>query len=432
MSPLIIAGIITICFFIADILRIPFAFSFMLMAFIGIVWIKGFDAGLSILGTELYAQSSTYVLTAIALFVLMGQLAFNAGIGSDLFASAYRWLGRLPGGLAIATMFACTGFAACSGSTVASAATMSSVAFPEMEKFRYDRKLSTGVIATGGTLGILIPPSGVFIIYGFLTNTSIGALFVAGILPGILLSLLYSTLIYMRCKRNPGIGPQGESFSWRERVASLRGIWGMLVLFVLIIGGMFGGIFAPSEAASVGAAGALVICAVRRRLSWSTLRDSLGQTARISSSILIIIVGAMMFNTFLSVSGAGIAMSNWVIGLGLPRYVLLAFLIFMYIFLGCFMDSVSMIMLTLPIFYPIILSVGFNPIWYGVIMIIMVEMGVITPPFGLNAFVVHGMTKVPLGDIFRGLAPFILIMIFGTIIIVLFPQISLFIPGIMR
>jgi len=432
MSPFIIGGIGIICFFILALLRIPLGFSFMLMAFLGTFLIKGVGAGLSILGTELYSHSSTYVLSAIALFTLMGQFAFHAGIGSDLFASAYKWLGRLPGGLAIATMFACTGFAACTGSTVASAATMSSVAYPEMDRFGYNQGLSTGVIATGGSLGILIPPSGVFIIYGFLTSTSIATLFVAGILPGIMLAILYSVLIYVRCKRNIELGPRGESFPWRDRFASLSGIWGMLALFVLIIGGMYTGIFAPSEAAAVGAAGALVICAVRRRLSLKAIRDSLRESARITCTILTIIVGAMMFNIFLSVSGFGVAMSKWIIGLPFSPIGLLAFILFIYIPLGAFMDALAMLMLTLPIFFPVVVSLGFDPVWYGVLMVVMLELGALTPPIGLNAFVVHGMTKVPLGDIFRGLTPFILVMIVGLAILVAFPQISLFIPGLTR
>ena len=433
MSPFTIGLIGMLFFFLLAAFEMPLGFAFITAGFLGLIYTKGIGAGLSILGSEVYSLSASYTFSALPLFILMGQFAFQAGIGRDLYVSAYKWLGRLPGGLALATMLACTGFAACNGSTVASAAAMGSLAFPEMEKFRYNRGLSTAVIATGGSLGILIPPSNMFIIYGYITETSIAALFIAGILPGLLLSALYLTLIFVMCKRNPKLGsPTNETFTWKERFASLTGIWGMLVLFVLIIGGMYFGIFSPSEAASIGALGAFVLVVVRRRLTKSILFDSLRASVRITCMVMFIIVGAMMFNVFLSTSGFGVAFSNWMIDLPLPRYVLLAIILLIYIPLGAFMDALAMVMLTLPIIFPVIKVLGFDPIWFGVLIIIMLEMGVLTPPIGLNAFVVHGVTNVPLWEIYRGLTPFILVMCLGLAILVIVPQISLYLPSIMR
>ncbi len=432
MSPIVIGLIGMFVFFLVALSGIPIAFAFIMVGFIGVIVMKGLGPGLSLLGSAPFSWSASYALCAIPLFVLMGQFAFRSGIGQDLYMSAYKWLAKLPGGLALATMLACTGFAACTGSTVASAATMGSLAFPEMERFHYSRRLSTACIATGGTLGILIPPSTMFIVYGVLTETSIAALFIAGILPGLLLSSLYVTLIFVMCKRRPELGPPAESFTWRERFTSLSGVWGMLVLFFLIIGGLYFGIFAPSEAGAIGALGAFLLVVMRRRLRRSVLHDVLIESARTTTFVMFIIIGAMIFNAFLSTSGFGIALARWVSALPVPRYVILISVLVLYIPLGAFMDALAMVMLTLPIIFPVIMSLGFDPVWFGVLIVILLEMGVLTPPIGLNAFVVHGVTNVPTEEVFRGLTPFILVMCLGLAIVVAFPQISLFLPGLMK
>jgi C4-dicarboxylate transporter, DctM subunit len=432
VSPILDGVIGMSCFFVLSMLGVPIGFSLIAIGFAGLVIFKGIAASLYLFGNAPYALAASYSFSVFPLFVLMGQFAYHSGIGRDLYVAAYRWLGKLPGGLALATMLACTGFAACTGSTVASAATMGTLAFPEMERFRYSRRLSTAVIATGGTLGTLIPPSSGFIIYGILTQTSIGSLFIAGILPGLLLSALYLGLIYVLCVRNPDLGPRGEDFSWPEKVRSLKGVWGMLILFALIIGGLYLGIFSPNEAGASGALGAFLIALFRKRLNRKTIYDALISSTQTTCFVMFIIIGAMMFNYFLASCGFGIAFGEWVKGLPFSRWIILIVILLLYIPLGAFMDSLSIILLTLPFIFPIITDLGFDPIWFGVLIVVELEMGVLTPPVGLNAYVVHGITKVPLKDIFIGLIPFMITMCIGMAILVAFPQISTFLPALMK
>ena len=432
MSPITIGLIGMLAFLFLAALNIPLGFAFIIVGFVGVIVLKGLGPGLALLGSIPYSLAASYSLSVFPLFVLMGEFAFNSGIGRDLYTTAYRWLGRFPGGLALATMLGCTGFAACTGSSIASAATMGSLAFPEMERFHYSRRLSTAVIATGGTLGILIPPSTMFIVYGVITQTSIGELFIAGILPGLMLSFMYLTLVFIKCKLNPQLGPPGERFSWKERIVSLSRVIGMLVLFSLIIGGLYFGIFTPSEAGAIGASGAFLIVVIRRRLTKPVLYDTLINSVRTTCFVMVVIIGAMIFNVFLSACGFGIALAGWVGSLPVSRYVILIFIVFMYIPLGAFMEALSIVFLTLPFIFPIVIDLGFDPVWFGVIIIILLEMGVLTPPIGLNAYVVNGVTKVPLGEIFRGLTPFIIVMCLGIAILIAFPQISLFLPSLMR
>lgn len=432
MSPVLNGVIGMTCFFVLSMLGVPIGFALIAVGFAGLVLFKGIWASLYLFGNAPYSLAASYSFSVFPLFVLMGQFAYHSGIGRDLYVAAYRWLGRLPGGLALATMLACTGFAACTGSTVAAAATMGTLAFPEMERFRYSRRLSTAVIATGGTLGTLIPPSSGFIIYGILTQTSIGSLFIAGILPGILLSALYLVLIYLMCVRNPDLGPRGEEFTFSEKIESLKGVWGMLVLFALIIGGLYFGIFSPNEAGASGALGAFLIALLRGRLNKKTIYDALISSAQTTCFVMFIIIGAMMFNYFLASCGFGIAFGEWVKNLPFPPLIILIIILVLYIPLGAFMDSLSIVLLTLPFIFPIVTDLGFDPIWFGVLIVVELEMGVLTPPVGLNAYVVHGITKVPLKDIFIGLTPFIITMCIGMAILIAFPQISTFLPSLMK
>jgi C4-dicarboxylate transporter, DctM subunit len=432
LSPIAIGLIGMLCFVCLVALNIPLAFSFIIVGFIGVIFMKGLGPGLALLGSIPYSLAASYSLSVLPLFILMGQFAFHSGTGKDLYDTAYKWLGRLPGGLALATMLACTGFGACTGSTIAAAATMGSIAFPQMDRFQYSRRLSTAVIATGGTLGILIPPSNMFIIYGIMTETSIAQLFIAGILPGLMLSAMYCTLILIMCLRNPQLGPPGERFSWKEKIVSIFGIWGMLALFVLIIGGLYLGVFTPTEAGAIGSLGALLLLVLRGRLARSVVHDALIDSARTTCYVMFIIVGAMVFNVFLGTCGFGVALGNWVNNLPVSRWLILVFVLLMYVPFGCFMDALSMMLLTLPFIYPIIIKLGFDPIWFGVLMVVLLEMGVLTPPIGLNVFVVTGVTGVPNGEIFRGVTPFILVMCLGLAILVLFPEISLILPRMMR
>ena len=413
-------------------LGLPLAFSFAVVGFIGIIFMKGLGPGLSTLGHAPYSLLASYTICAIPLFVLMGQFAFHSKVGRDLFSAGHKWLGHLPGGLFLATTVACTGFAACTGSSVASAATMGTLAFPEMERFHYDRRLAAGSVAAGGALGILIPPSTMFIIYGIITETSISQLFIAGFLPGLLLSALFLVIIFILCKRNPRLGPIGDSFSWKEKMISLTGVWAMLALFLLIMGGLYSGVFAPSEAGTIGAFGAFIIGLARRRLSWSGFVAALLDTARITCFALFTLVGAMIFSTFLTVSGLPHVVSDWVTSLPFPPMVILITILLMYIPLGCVIDCFPMILLTIPIIFPIIKNLGFNPVWFGVLIVVMGEVSLMTPPVGINVYVVQGVTNVPLEDVFRGVLPFTIAMLFGIALLVAFPQISLFLPGMMK
>ncbi len=419
-------------FLVLAISGLPIAFSFASMGCIGIIMIQGVNAGIASLGEAAYSETASYVLTTIPFFVLMGQFAFHSGISRDLFVAAYRWMGKLPGGLALATTLACTGFAACTGSSVASAATMGTIAFPEMQRYKYSPRLATGCIAAGGTLGILIPPSTIFIIYGIITETSIGDLFIAGILPGLMMSGLFCLLIYIMCRRNPELGPPCEAFSWKERFSSLTGVWGMVVLFVLVIAGLYLGIFAPSEAGGIGAFGAFVIGLVRRRLTKDNIRAALVETVRISCFSLFVLVGAMVFNAFLSMTGVPRQLSEWVISLPIPPFGVLILICLFYIPLGMVVDCLPMILLTMPFVFPIIEKFGFSPVWFGVLVCVLGELSLITPPVGINVYVVQGVTKAPLEDVIRGIVPFVLAFLVGLAFLVAFPQISLFLPGTMK
>ncbi|MFH1491569.1 MAG: TRAP transporter large permease, partial [Pseudomonadota bacterium] len=320
---------------------------------------------------------------------------------------------------------ACTGFAACTGTSLAAAATMGTIAFPEMQRFNYDHRLATGCIGAGGTLGILIPPSIFFIIYGFITQQPIGSLFIAGILPGFMLSGMFVLLILIMCKRNPELGPRGEAFSWGEKFRALTGVWGVIALFILVIGGLYVGIFAPSEAGAIGALGSFLI-AIFRRTKISAMFDSLKDSLRLTCMVITITIGAMMFNMFVTISGVPAIFAEWITGLPIPPYAILICILLMYIPLGMVMDVMAMILLTIPIIFPIITGLGFDPIWFGVLVVVQCELANITPPVGMTVYVVHGVTKVPLETVFRGNLPFVLVMIIGLAILVAFPDISLF------
>jgi len=432
LHPHIVALLSVLGFLVLALLGLPLAFSFATVGFMGIMLIQGAEAGLSTLGEAPYTETASYVLSTIPLFVLMGQLAFHSRISRDLFLAAYKWMGKLPGGLALATILSCTGFAACTGSSVASAATMGTLAYPEMKRFNYSPRLATGAIAAGGTLGILIPPSTIFIIYGIITETSIGDLFVAGILPGILLSFLFCLLVYFMCKKDPRLGPPSEGFSWKERFSSLTGVWAMLLLFLVVVAGLYFGIFAPSEAGAMGAFGALVIAIARGRLTWASAYAAVVETLRITCFSLTTLIGAMVFNTLLSITGLPQTISGWVTGLPVPPFFILVIICLFYIPLGMVIEGLPMILLTMPFVYPIIESFGYSPVWFGVLICVLVELSLITPPVGINIFIVQGVTKVPSYDVAMGVLPFVIAFLAGLGLLMAFPQISLFLPNAMK
>lgn len=433
MDPIILGLISLGAFFLLITLGMPIAFSFATVGFTGFALVRNLDQALSLLGTIPYTWGSNYVLTVFPLFVLMGQFAFHSGISRSLYNTGYKWLGGKPGGIALATQLACTGFAACTGSSLASAATMGIIAIPEMKRFNYDPRLTTGCIAAGGTLGILIPPSTIFIIYGFLTETSIGKLFIAGIIPGFLLSVLFLGLIYFMCRRNPQLGPRGPSFPWKERFASLVGVWGMLILFILVIGGIYFGIFTPTEAGATGAFGSFVIILLRRRMTWTIFIDTIKDTVRTTAMVLMILIGAQIFNAFLALSGIPAIISRSISALPISPHAIIVIMLAAYIPLGMIMDSLPMILLTLPTFFPVVINFGFDPIWFGVLLVLMCELANITPPMGMNLYIVKGVAQdVPIRQILQGVLPFAIVMIVCVVILFAFPQISLFLPSLMK
>lgn len=432
MSPLVVGGIAVAIFLILVFNKLPIGFTFALVGCAGLILFRGLDSGLSVLGSTPFSWGTTEALIPLPLFVLMGQFAFYSRISEDLYDTAHKWFGRFPGGIALATTVAATGFGACCGVSMAGAATFGTIAYPEMAKLGYDRRLATGCIVAGGSLSSLIPPSLGFILYGMLTKTSIAALFIAGIIPGILLSVLYLITIYVRCKLNPQLGPAGPSFTWKEMLISLKGVWGMLILFLLVIGGLYLGVFTPTEAGAVGAFGAFVIALAGRRLTISGMIESTKGTLVMTCFILTMVIGANIFNSFLGVIGLTTSFSNWISGITFSPYIILLFIIIIYIALGMFMDIGAIMLLTVPLFVPPLVSMGFDPIWLGVQVILLVELGFMTPPVGLNSFVVAGVTKVPLSEVFRGIVPFAVCMAVCEVFLVAFPQISLFLPSIMK
>lgn len=430
MNPMIV-GIIGIALLILlFLLRMPVAFAMALVGFVGFAYLATPTAALGILGRDIFDYFSSYPLSVIPMFILMGTFAFASGISRRLYQTTYAWAGQYRGGLTIATIFACAGFGAICGSSTATAATMGQIALPEMKKYRYDDTLATGAVAAAGTLGILIPPSTVFIIYGILTEQSIGKLFIAGVLPGIILTLLFAATVAIWCALNPTIGPPGPPTGWREKLKATTGIIEALVLFLLAIGGLFLGWFSPTQAGAIGAGGALIIGLIRRQLNWRSFSDACKEGLRTSCMVIFIITGAVIFGRFMAVSRIPFLLAEWLGSLPVSPMVIISIIIFIYFIGGFFMDSMALIVLTIPIFYPLVRKLGFDPIWFGVIIVLIGEMGVITPPVGVNVFVIKGISAdVPLENIFKGIFPFLAALIVMTIIMMIFPQLATFLPS---
>ena len=430
MSPELVGliGIIILILSLFAGIWIGFAMAF--IGFIGFAYLAGIDAALGILSIVPYSTIAQYSVSVVPLFLLMGNVAAASGISGDLYQTGYKWGGSWPGGLAMGTIAACAGFAAICGSSLAAGVTMGKVALPEMKKYKYDPRLATGSVAAGSTLGILIPPSMGFIVYGLLTEESIGELFMAGILPGILLAALFILTIFIIVKKHPEMGPPGPKVSLREKISSLKNTWMMLALFILVMGGIYGGIFTPTEAGAVGAFGSIVITFFTGKLKVKMLVDTLLQTGKMTSMILILLIGSMIFMNFLSISKLPFSVADYVANIELPKYLLFALIVFIYLLLGMIMDAMSSMVITVPIIYPTILVLGFDPVWFGVVMVMIVEMGLITPPVGMNVFVLSSVSEVELATIFRGAAPFVAAIIVSIIIITIFPEIVLFIPNL--
>ena len=433
MGPITIGVIGTILVFFLLFLGMPIAFSLMLVGFAGIAYLSSLEAALPVAARTVYEVSAYYPYTVIPLFIVMGGFAGSSGMTHELYRAFDKWLRKLPGGLAIATIGACAAFAAVSGSSVATAATMGTIAAPEMKRFKYHPGLAAGSIAAGGTLGFLIPPSIGFIIYGMLTEQSIGRLLIAGIIPGLILAAAYMGVVVVKVKLNPSLAPiSPRPVTWREKFIALTGVWEPLAVFLVVMGGIYMGFFTPTEAGAIGATALFLVALTKGRLNGKNLGHALQEAVRISVMVLFLVAGANVFSYFLALSTIPMKVAAWAAGLQVSPYLVHAFVILIYLFLGCFLDAISMMVLTMPVIFPVILALGFDPIWFGVIAVLMMEAGLITPPMGLNIFTVAGVAKdVPVEQIFRGALPFLLSIFAIVILITIFPALALLLPSMM-
>jgi tripartite ATP-independent transporter DctM subunit len=362
----------------------------------------------------------------------MGAFAFSAGLSKDLYEAAYKWLGNLRGGLAMATVGACACFAAISGSSMATAATMGTVSLPEMKKYNYDPALATGSVAAGGSMGILIPPSVILIIYGIITEQSIGKLFLAGFIPGVMEAVFYMIVIAVITRFKPEMGPRGPRTTFSEKLRALAKTWEVLTLFIVVIGGIYLGIFTPTEAAGIGAFGAFIFAVIKKRMTWAAFKESLSSSIKTSVMVFAIILGAMLLGYFLSVTRIPFDLAGYIGDLHINRYMILVLILLTFIVLGCVIDTMAIILLTVPIFFPLIVQLGFDPIWFGILVVRVTEIGLLTPPVGLNVFVIKGVAPdVPIGTIFRGIVPFLIADFIHVALLIAFPQITLFLPNMM-
>lgn len=433
MNPVTIGIIGIFVLVILFLLGMPVGFAMAFVGFAGYCYLVSPEAGLSILARDFFSNLSSYSLTVIPMFVFMGSIAYAAGMSRRLYAAGYTMFGHMRGGLAMATIAACAGFAAMCGSTNATAAAMGRVSLPEMKRYNYDDSLATGCIAAAGSLGILIPPSTIFIIYGILTQQSIGKLFIAGVFPGILLAILFIAVVSLLCLRNPKLAPAGEPTSWKAKITGLTGVIEMVILFALVIGGLFMGWFSPTQAGAAGAAGALIIGLARRQLNWQGFLFAVKDALHITCMVMVIVTGAIIFGHFIAIAKIPLVLSEWVGGLALPPAAIMGIIILMYLLGGCFMDALALITLTVPIIYPVVVVLGFDPIWFGVIIVLVTEMGVITPPVGINVYVIKGIAdNVPLETIFKGIFPFLAALIVAVVLLIAFPQIATFLPSFTR
>ncbi len=433
MEPVTVGLLGIVAVFLLLFLGMPIALACMFVGMAGIAYLASPEAAMPVVASTIYGTFAFYPYTVIPLFILMGGFCTSSGMTSQLFATFDKWLGRLPGGLGLATISACAGFAAVSGSSVASAAAMGTIAIPEMRRFHYDPRLAAGCVAAGGTLAFLIPPSIGFIVYGMLTEQSIGKLLVSGILPGILLALAYVVTVLVMVKLNPALAPASpDPVGLIDKFKAARGVAGALSLFLVVIGGIYLGVFTPTEAAGVGATIMFLWVIAARRVTFKELAACLMDSLRISAMVLFLVAGASVFSYFLALSTIPAQVAAWAAGLAISRYVVLAAVTGIYLFLGCLLDSISMMVLTMPVIFPVMTTLDFHPIWFGVISVLMMEAGLITPPMGLNVFTVAGvMPDVPLETVFKGSLPFLFAIATVCLILTIFPQIALVMPMMM-
>ena len=430
MSPDLVAGLGFVVLFGLMLLRVPVGMAMGLVGVSGYAYLTGAVPALKMVGLTSMRTVTDYTFGVIPMFLLMGAFVSQSGVSRELFRAANTFVGHLKGGLGLATIGACGGFAAISGSSVATAATFSTVAYPEMRRYGYPKSFATGVIAAGGTLGAMLPPSTVLAVYGIITQQDIGKLFVAGILPGLLAIVMYMTTIGLIGLVAPGFLPTGIKSTWRERLDGLRDVWAPLVLFAFVIGGLYGGVFTPTEAGGMGAGGAFILGVVRGRLSRRQILDSLLQATRTAAAVFTVLIGALLFGYFLTITQTPQKLTIFLVGLGIGRYGVLAVIMLAYLVLGCLMDAMAMIILTVPIIFPVVTELGFDPIWFGVIIVMTVELGLIHPPVGMNVFVIKSVVKdVSFSTIFKGVLPFVATDILRLVILIIFPIIALYLPS---
>lgn len=415
--------------------RVPIALAMGIVGIVGYAYMRDWNwtIAFAIAQTKLYETGRNYTLSVVPLFILMGNFTTRAGMSQELFRAAYAFIGHLRGGLAMATILACAGFGAICGSSIATAATMAKVAYPSMKRFGYSDALATGAIASGGTLGILIPPSTIMVIYGVFTETNIGKLFAAGVLPGILAAFLLCAAVGYVTWRDPAAGPPGERTLWKERWLALKEVWGVVALFGVVMGGIYGGVFTATEGAGMGAFGAMVFALWRRVLSWKALYAALVESARTTSMLFLILIGALMFAEFVNITSMPADLKSYVTRFELHPIMVVAAICAIYVILGTAMEELSMVLLTLPVFFPIIVHLGYDPIWFGILIVVVVEIGLISPPVGMNLFVLKTLLPhVPTNTVFRGVLPFMFADVIRLGILIAFPAISLYLPSLMK
>ncbi len=418
--------------------RIPLGIAMGMVGVVGFALVQqitygnpnGWSSALNMISGTAFDTGMSYGLSIVPLFLLMGNLITESGMSKELYRTANAFLGHFKGGLALATVVSCGAFSAVCGSSMATAATMAKVAMPSMREYKYADSLATGSIAAGGTLGILIPPSVILVIYGLMTETDIGKLFIAGLLPGLLGIILYMLAVSVTVRLKPESGPAGPRSSWKERLISMKGVWGINLIFIVVMGGIYLGIFTPTEAAGIGAAGAFLIALFSGKMSFKMLQRAFVGATRTTAMLFFLVIGALIFSNFINLSGMPFMVTEWVTESGFSPYMVILTLVAVYLLLGCVLESMSMILLTVPIFYPLVISLGYDPIWFGIVVVVVVEISLITPPVGLNVFVLRGvLPDVSTGTIFKGVTPFWIADLFRLAVIVGFPALSLWLPG---
>ena len=418
--------------FALTVIRVPIAFAMGIVGFFGLALLRGWNPAMASAGTLMYETGFSYTLSVVPLFILMGNFVSRAGLSQELFRAAYAFIGHWRGGLAMSTIVACAGFGSICGSSIATAATMSKVAYPSMKRYGYSDALATGSIAAGGTLGILIPPSVIMVIYSLMTETNIGAMFAAGVIPGILAPVLLMVAVAWQTRRNPAAGPRGDRSPWPERWRALRGIWGVVVLVVLVMGGIYGGAFTVTEGAAIGAFGAFIFALARRSLTWAVLAQVLVESARTTAMLFTILIGALIFANFVNFTSMPQDLKDYVEQFQLSPMTVIFLICAIYVLLGTAMEELSMILLTVPVLFPLVVHLGFDPLWFGVLVVVVVEIGLISPPVGMNIFVLRTLLpNVSTGTIYRGVTPFVIADIVRLIILISLPILSTWLPHLL-